>query len=318
MWRFIVKRCLIAIPVLFVITLLDFLFISLAPGDPLQAVLPQDDASNSTAIDQQYEDSGLNDPLPVQYVRWLGQVGKGQFGESFRTGKPAADAIAKALPNTLRLTLSAAAIALLIGIPLGILAALRERTWIDEILTLFSFIVTSIPSFFLALIAVFVFAVRYNWFPATGAQSFDKKGDLTDTIHHLLLPALVLGILQAPAYIRHLRGAMLETLQEEYVRTARSKGLSERVVIIRHVLRNAMMPVLTLIGLQIPGLVGSSLLVEQVFGWPGLGTLSIQSALFRDYPVFMGTALLYAVAVVAGSLITDLLYGIANPRVRYA
>ena len=317
MWKFILKRCLIAIPVLFVISILDFLFISLAPGDPLQAILPQGEATNA-AVDAEYERTGLNDPLPVQYVHWLGEVVQGNFGESFRSGKPATTAIMDALPNTLRLTLTAAAIALIIGIPLGVLAALRERSWLDEALTFVSFVVTSIPSFFLALIAVFVFAVRYNWFPATGAQSFDKKGDFTDAVHHLILPALVLGILQAPAYIRHLRGAMLETLQEEYVRTARSKGLSEKTVIVRHVLRNAMMPVLTLIGLQIPGLVGSSLLVEQVFGWPGLGTLSIQSALFRDYPVFMGTALLYALAVVVGSLVTDLLYAVANPRVRYA
>ncbi len=319
MWRFTTRRLLIAIPVLFVVSIIDFAFISLAPGDPLQAMLPQGESDRAAAqMAKQYQESGLNDSIPVRYVRWIGQLVQGNLGESFRTGKPVIDAIGTALPNTLRLTLTAAVIALAIGIPLGVISALREGSWFDEALTFLSFVVTSIPGFFLALIAVFLFAVRWRWFPATGANDYDKHGQFLDQIHHLILPACVLGILQAPGYMRHLRGAMLETLREDYVQTARAKGLTERAVIVRHVLRNALMPVLTLIGLQIPGLVGSSVLIEQVFGCPGLGTLSIQSALFRDYPVFMGTALLYACAVVISSTLTDVLYGLVNPRVRYA
>lgn len=318
MWRFSFRRLMIAIPVLLVVSVLDFAFIALAPGDPLQAILPQGDTGNLGYAEQQYEDLGLNDSIPVRYVRWLGEVAQGNLGESFRTGKPATEAIGDALPNTLRLTLTAATIALLVGIPLGVISALKEGSWLDEALTLISFFVTSIPSFFLALVAVFVFAVRLHWFPATGSQSFDQEGSVLDALHHLILPAAVLGILQAPGYIRHLRAAVLETLREDYVRTARSKGLAERTVVVRHVIRNALMPVLTLLGLQVPGLVGSSVLIEQVFAWPGLGQLSIQSALFRDYPVFMSTALLYAVAVVLSSTVTDIAYGLLNPRVRYA
>lgn len=316
MWRFAARRFLIAIPVLFVISVIDFLFISLAPGDPLQAILPQNDTDNIAGLEQLREKSGLNDSIPVRYVRWMSEMSEGNFGKSFRTGKPTIDAIGAALPNTLRLTLTATVIALVIGIPLGVISALKERTWIDEFLTFFSFVVTSIPSFFLALVGVFVFAVRFQWFPATGANAYDKQGQILDSLHHLILPALILGILQAPGYIRHLRGSILETLREDYVQTARAKGLKERTVIVRHVLRNALMPVLTLIGLHIPGLVGSSVLIEQVFAWPGLGTLSIQSALFRDYPVFMAVALIYAAAVVFSSTLTDITYALLNPRVR--
>ena len=317
MWRFAVRRLFLAIPVLIVVSILDFGFISLAPGDPLQAMLPQGDSNIVAAIDKERDAAGLNDSIPVRYFRWVGQLAQGNLGESFRTGAPTTEAIANALPNTLRLTLSATLIALLLGIPLGIISALKERSAIDEALTFFSFFIASIPSFFLALVGVFVFAVRLHWFPATGANSFDKEGNVLDSIHHLLLPALVLGLLQCPGYIRHLRGAVLETMREDYVQTARAKGLRERTVIVHHVLRNALMPVLTLLGLQIPGLVGSSVLIEQVFAWPGLGTLSINSALFRDYPVFMGTALLYAAAVVFSSTLTDIAYAVVNPRVRH-
>lgn len=318
MWKFIVRRILVAIPVLFVISVLDFGFIALAPGDPLQAMLPQGDTDVGAVTEEIYDETGLNDSIPIRYLRWVGELAQGNFGTSFRTGEPAFEAIATAVPNTIRLTLTAALIAIVIGIPLGIISALREGTFLDEALTLLAYTIASIPGFFLALIAVFVAAVKYHIFPATGAASFGDETGFLDSLHHLILPAMVLGILQTPGYIRHLRGSVLETMQEDYVRTARAKGLKESVVIVRHVLRNALMPVITIMGLQIPILVGGSVLIEQVFAWPGLGTLSIQSALFRDYPVFMGTALLYAVAVLVSSTVTDVAYAIVNPRVRYA
>jgi peptide/nickel transport system permease protein len=319
MGKYITRRLLIAIPVLFVITILDFAFIALAPGDPLQAMLPQGDGVTSDVGGELYEASGLNDSIPVRYVRWTSELLQGNLGTSFRTGEPAREAIAAAIPNTIKLTATAAAIAVLIGIPLGVLAALKVGTVVDEVLTFFCYTIASIPGFFLALVAVFVGAVRFHLFPATGAQSFGAgEGGFLDALHHLVLPAAILGILQTPGYIRHLRGSVLETMREDYVRTARSKGLAERQVIAGHVLRNALMPVITIMGLQLPILFGGSVLIEQVFAWPGLGTLSIQSALFRDYPVFMGTALIYALAVLASSIVTDVAYAVVNPRVRYA
>ncbi|HET8523544.1 MAG TPA: ABC transporter permease [Thermomicrobiales bacterium] len=318
MWKYASRRLLIAIPVLFVISVLDFGFINLAPGDPLQAMLPQGEAGGASSIESMYEKSGLRDSLPVRYVRWIGELAQGNFGKSYRSGEPVRTVIGRALPNTLLLTFSAMIIGLVIGIPLGIASALRERSFLDEVVTLFSFIFTAIPSFFLALLAVFVLAVRVHWFPATGMRSYTGPSGLSDLLHHLILPAMVLGVLQVPVYVRYMRGAILDVLGEDYIQTARAKGLRERTIIRRHTMPNALLPVVTIVGLRLPALVGSSVLVEQVFAWPGLGTLSINSALFRDYPVFMGTALLYAAAVLLSSIITDVAYALINPRIRYA
>lgn len=318
MWKYAARRLAIAIPVLFVISVLDFAFITLAPGDPLQALLPQGEGSgNREALDALYEESGLRDSAPIRYMRWITEMAKGNFGESYRTGGPVGSIIANALPNTLLLNGVAMVLALIIGLPLGILTALRERSFLDEAVTLLTFGFTAIPSFFLALIAVFFFAVRLHWFPATGMRSFDREGDPLDLIQHLILPATVLGLLHVPVYVRYMRGAILEALREDYVQTARAKGLHDSLIIWRHTLPNALLPVLTVFGLSLPALIGSSVLVEQVFAWPGLGTLSINSALYRDYPVFMGTALLYAGAVLLSTIVTDLAYAFVNPRIRY-
>lgn len=319
MWKYTIRRLLIALPVLFVISVVDFLFINLAPGDPLQALLtPGESVAATESLDEAYERAGLRDSLPVRYVRWIGQLVQGNFGDSFRTGEPVTTVVGRALPNTLLLTGTAMVLGVLLGVPLGIFSALRERNPIDIGLTFFSFIFTAIPGFFLALVAVFFFAVRLQWFPATGMRSFDRPGEFWDLVHHLILPASVLGILQVPVYVQHMRGSMLDVMGEDYVQTARSKGLSESAVVRRHSLPNALMPVLTILGLRLPALVGSSVLIERIFAWPGLGQLSINSALFRDYPVFMATALLYATVVLLSSIVTDLAYALVNPRIRYA
>jgi peptide/nickel transport system permease protein len=318
MWKYTVRRLLVALPVLFVISVVDFAFIHLAPGDPLQALLPAEAKSQSGELSDLYERSGLSDSIPVQYLRWLGELAQGNLGRSFRNSQPTTTLIGNALPNTLVLTGTAMILSLLLGVTLGILSGVRERSFLDEVVTLWSFLFTGIPSFFLALIAVFFFSVRLSWLPATGIHTYNRQGDLADLFHHLALPATVLGVLHAPVYIRYTRAAILDVLREDYTRTARAKGLSERSVIARHALPNALLPILTLVGLSLPGLIGSSVLVEQVFAWPGMGTLSIDSALFRDYPVFMGVALLYAAAVLISSIVTDLAYALVNPRIRYA
>jgi peptide/nickel transport system permease protein len=207
-------------------------------------------------------------------------------------------------------------IALVVGVPLGVYSGLRERSVVDEASGFFSYFFTAIPGFFLAIIAVFFFAVRLKWLPATGMNAYDKPGDPVDIAKHLILPALVLGLLSMPGYVRYTRTAVLDVMREDYIRTARAKGLRERVIIRRHILPNALLPLVTIIGLSLPGLIGSSVLIEQVFAWPGMGQLSINSALFRDYPVFMGSALLYALAVLVSSTVTDLVYALINPRIR--
>ena len=316
MWKYTARRSLIALVVLFIVSIVDFTFISLAPGDPLQAMLSPEAATNAGNLQAQYENAGLTGSIPVRYLRWVKKLTQGDFGTSFRTNKPVTTMIREVLPATLILTIAAKIIALAIGVPLGIFSGLRERSLVDEVGALFSFFFTAIPGFFLAIIAVFFFAVRLRWFPATGMQSYDKPGDPVDLAKHLILPALVLGLLSIPGYVRYTRTAVLDVLREDYIRTARAKGLREGTVILRHLLPNALMPLVTIIGLSLPGLIGSSVLIEQVFAWPGMGQLSINSALFRDYPVFMGSALLYALAVLISSTVTDLVYAVINPRIR--
>lgn len=316
MWKYAARRLLIAVVVLFAISILNFGFINLAPGDPLQALLPPE--APIGAVASFYEETGLNDSIPVRYVRWLGAITRGDLGKSFQNGQATTTLIARALPNTLVLTVSAMVLALLIGVPLGIFTALRERSFLDEFTTVWSFVFTSIPGFFLAILAVFFFAVKLHWFPTSGMYSYDKQGDLPDLLRHLVLPMTVLGLLHVPVYVRYVRASMLDVMGQDYVRTARAKGLRETAVTWRHTLPNALSPFITILGLSLPGLVGSSVLIEQVFAWPGLGTLSINSALYRDYPVFMGTSLLYAVAVLISNLATDLVYGVVDPRVRIA
>lgn len=316
MWKYTARRTLIAVVVLFIISIVDFTFINLAPGDPLQAMLSPEAATNPGNLQAQYEQAGLTGSIPARYVRWIKQMFEGNFGQSFRTNKPVTVVIREVLPATLLLTITAKIIALVVGVPLGVYSGLRERSFVDEASAFFSYFFTAIPGFFLAIIAVFFFAVRLRWFPASGMNAYDKPGDPIDMLKHLILPALVLGLLSIPAYVRYTRTAVLDVLREDYIRTARAKGLREGVVIRRHLLPNALMPLVTIIGLSLPGLIGSSVLIEQVFAWPGMGQLSINAALFRDYPVFMGTALLYALAVLVSSTLTDLAYALINPRIR--
>lgn len=317
MWKYATRRVLIGILVLFLISVLDFAFINFAPGDPLQAMLPPETATNGANLQNLYQQAGLTGSIPVRYLRWLNQVIHGNFGTSFRTNQAVTTMIRQVIPATLLLTVAAHILAILIGVPLGIASGLREQSRIDQLGTLFSFISTSIPSFFLAIVAVFVFAVHLGWFPATGMRAYGQSTSLLDLLHHLILPVAVLGVLSAPGYVRYTRTAILDVLGDDFIRTARAKGLSERRVIWRHILPNSLMPVITIIGLGIPSLFGSSILVEQVFAWPGMGLLSINSALFRDYPVFMGTALVYGVAVLVSSIATDLTYAVVDPRIRY-
>jgi peptide/nickel transport system permease protein len=316
MWKYTVRRLLIAAMVLFVISILDFAFINIAPGDPIQALLPPETTVGVAA--QRYEAAGLNASGPVRYVRWLQALAHGNLGKSFQSGQSTTQTIRETLPATLLLTGSAMLLALAIGVPLGIASALKERSWLDELTTIWSFTLTSIPGFFLALLAVFAFAVRLHWFPTSGMQSYDKPSDPVDLLRHLILPVTVLGLLHVPGYVRYVRASMLDVMRQDFIRTARSKGLRERAVTWRHTLPNALSPLITILGLSLPGLVGSSVLIEQVFAWPGMGQLSINAALYRDYPVFMGTSLLYAVAVLFSNLLADLIYAVADPRIRFA
>jgi peptide/nickel transport system permease protein len=317
MWKYALRRLLIALPVLFIISILDFTFINLAPGDPLQAILPPEAAVRADITQQLYHQAGLDESIPVRYVRWIVALAQGNLGTSFQTSQPTMSMIVSAIAPTLVLTVTALILALLIGVPLGVFSALNERSLLDEFVTLISYVFTAIPSFFLALIAVFLFAVQLHWFPANGMHQYDKMSDPLDLAKHLILPAVCLALLHVPGYARYARSSMLDVMRQDYIRTARAKGLHESAITWIHTLPNALSPIITILGLSLPGLIGGSVLIEQVFAWPGMGTQSISSALFRDYPVFMGVSLVYAFAVLISNLVADLCYALVDPRIRY-
>jgi peptide/nickel transport system permease protein len=316
MGKYVLRRLLIALVVLIAISMLDFGFINLAPGDPLQALLPPEVLHGSVA--KLYEESGLTDSIPVRYLRWLNAVARGNLGTSFQTGEPTTTLIARTLPRTLLLTGSALTLAILLGVPLGILSALKYRSFLDEVMTVWSFVFTSIPGFFLALLAVFFFAVRLHWFPTGGIHAYDKEGNLVDLLHHLALPMVVLGLLQAPVFVRYVRASMLEVMRQDYIRTARAKGLAEWSVIARHALRNALIPTVTLIGLQVGAILEGAFITETIFAWPGVGRLAVQSIGSRDYPVTQAVVLMAVFAVMIANLMVDIAYAYLDPRINYA
>jgi len=305
MTTYIARRLLAVIPTLLGVLLTVSLMVRLAPGDPAQ-LLAGEFATPETLADIRQR-FGLDQPWHVQLGLYAANVVRGDLGQSVRTRKPVAYELRQYFPNTLRLTLGAMLVALLIGIPAGIIAATRPGTIFDLLAMLGALIGVSMPVFWFGLMAILIFSVQLGWFPVAG----------TGTLWHLVLPAITLGTSTAAILARMTRSAMLEVLSQDYIRTARAKGLAGRVVIFKHALRNALIPVVTITGLQFGGLLEGAVITETVFAWPGIGQLLVGSILARDYPVVQGAVLLIAVAFILINLIVDLLYGAIDPRIRY-
>lgn len=315
MVQYLLRRILIAIPVLFGVTVFTFFIINLAPGNPVDAFV--DPSATAADIALKKQQLGLNDPMWVQYIRWMGQLIHGNFGFSYATREPVTNMLAMRMGPTLLLMGTSLIIAYLIAIPVGILSATRQYSWVDYLTTSFSFLGVSIPHFFLGLGAIYVFAVQLDVLPTGGMNTLGAEGGLSDTIMHLILPALVLGTGIAGNMVRYVRSSMLDVLGKDYLRTARAKGLREFVVTNKHALRNALIPIITIIGMDIPLLIGGAVVTEQVFQWPGLGQLTIQSIGSRDYSTLMALNFIAAIAVLGSNLITDILYSVADPRIKY-
>jgi peptide/nickel transport system permease protein len=320
MGRYILRRIAIGIPVLFGITLVTYLIVSLAPGDPVSAMVDPEQAAvmGPDWMDQQRAELGLDKPLPVRYGIWLKEVATGNLGFSYSDRQPVGDKISERIWPTLKLMLTVQLLALCIGVPIGVLSAIRQYSLLDYIATVFGFATISIPAFFLALAAIYVFAIKLRWLPSAGMATIGQPPSFVDSAKHLILPAVVLGLGQAAPLIRYARSSMLETVRQDYVRVARAKGLSERVVISRHALRNALIPLVTVVALSLPQLLGGTVIIEQVFSWPGMGTLAIKAVRARDYPTIMAINLLGAVLVLVSSLIADVIYAWVDPRISYS
>lgn len=321
MGRFILRRVIQMIPLMIGITLITFLLANAVPGSPV-ANIAFNPTINQEDVRRIEEQLGLNEPLHTRYFVWLGNLVQGDFGLSLLNQRSVLDTILERLPNTLLLTGTALILSLLFSIPVGVYSAVRRNSAFDNSATAASVAGFSMPTFWLGLMMILIFAVKareWGWpitFPAGGAENLRGGGDLMDRIHHLILPAATLAFVQTAAWTRYIRSQMLEVLNQDYMRTAKAKGLRERVVIFRHGLRNAVLPLVTLLGIAIPDLFGGSLIIEQIFNWPGIGRLAFNSAIGKDYTMVMGIVVFVGFLVIVGNLVADVVYGLLDPRIR--
>jgi peptide/nickel transport system permease protein len=318
---YVLRRILISIPVLLGITIIGYVALSLAPGDPLLARLAPEQLQqiqrNPELLEQRRHELGLDQPVPIRYAIWLSGAIRGDFGYSIQSHRPIAEEISKRIPVTLALMGSAIAIALLVGIPFGIFSSLRQYSRADYGLTTFTMLMSSTPTFVLGLGGIYLFAVWLHVLPSGGIQTLGRPESVADFIWHIILPASVLGLASAAPLLRYTRAAMLEVLNSDYVVTARSKGLVPRTVILRHAFRNSLIPVITVIGLLLPELVGGAVITEQIFAWPGMGQLAVRAARDRDASLMMGVMLVVGIAVLATNILVDVLYARIDPRIRF-
>ena len=320
MIRFVLRRVLSAVPMLFGLLTITFFIIRLAPGDPVSMYIQSD-------VDPQYAENlrvalGLSDPLPVQYVKWLKGTLTGELGMSFSKHAEVGDILLDTIPNTVLLTAVALLFNFLVGIVIGIITALKRGSTLDHSVNISALFVYSMPEFWLGLMLILGVSLHLGILPASGMHSPMAKylslpSYVWDVIEHMILPVFVLGVASAAATGRYMRGSLLEVINQDYIRTARAKGLSEVLVIGKHALRNALIPIITLLGLSLPFLLGGAVIVETVFAWPGMGKLTIDAIFSRDYPLIIACTMVSGVMVILGNLVADLLYALIDPRIRY-
>nr|WP_278253158.1 ABC transporter permease [Bordetella petrii] len=311
--RYLLNRLVGLVAVMFLVATIVFVILRLTPGDPAAVMLgPQ---ASQQDIDTLRARLGLDQPLPMQYATWLGQLARGDLGQSIFLDKPVLAALADRAEPTFWLTLMSLAIASAIALPVGILSAVRRGTALDQSVVTFSMFTSSVPSFWLGLLLMQIFSVKLGWLPVAGYGGPDAS--IATRLSHLVLPAIVLGLVNSALITRFIRASMLDVLRDDYVRTARAKGLPERKVILKHAARNALIPILTVLGLTTALLVSGAVVTETVFGLPGVGSLVVSAVLRRDYPVIQGALLVIAAIYVLINLFIDLLYLLVDPRVRY-
>lgn len=316
MGAYVIRRLVGLIPVLLGITLVVFFLMQLLPGDVAQAMLgltarPED-------VERLRQALGLNEPIYIQYLKWLSHVLRGDFGISLQQRTEVLPFILERFKNTLILTVAATIISLLIGLPTGIISATRQYSIFDRVSMIIALFGNSMPAFWLGLMSILIFSLRLGWFPTGGMYPVVGDETFAELIRHLVLPAVTLGAASAAITARITRSSMLEVIRQDYVRTARAKGLNERAVLTGHTLKNALLPILTVISFQFGFLLGGAVLTETVFSWPGIGLALYNAISFRDYPIVQGGVLVVAVSFVIVNLITDLLYSLIDPRIRYS
>lgn len=322
MLAYLIKRIAMLVPLMLGITLITFTVIHLAPGEPVDMQMAMNPKVGKEARDRLTKFYGLDKPLPVQYVSWLKKLVQLDLGRSFSSdNRPVLDKIKERLPITLSLNIIALLLEFGLAIPIGVMAAVYRDTWLDKGITVFVFLGFAVPTFWLALLLMYFFGVKVNWLPISGLhtlgyESYSWLGRVWDLAKHLVLPVAVASFGSLAGVSRYMRSAMLGVIDQDYITTARAKGLSERVVIWKHALRNALLPLITLAGFSIPGLIGGSVIFETIFAIPGMGQLFYQGVMSRDYPVVMGILVIGAGLTLIGNLVADVSYALADPRIR--
>ena len=315
--QYFLRRLLINIPVLLAVTVVIFTLINLAPGDPIDFFVNEETGiyrEDLTALEEKF---GLNQPAYLRYFKWLANIAQGNLGFRFKNGDDVAEVLAERLQRTLLLMGAAMAIAIIGGVLLGVFIGLRQYSFWDFSLTGLSFVGISMPAFIAGIFGLYIFSVKLGWFPSGGMRSVGSEPSTLDLLHHLILPACTLALLELATFMRYTRFSMLEVKQADYIRTARAKGIKERLITWRHTVRNAVLPVVTMIGYRLPTLVAGALFTETIYSWPGMGSLFVDAVLVRDYPMVMGIMLVVAIAVLLVNLLTDMVYALVDPRIRY-
>ncbi len=313
MAKYIAKRLLYGLITLLGITIIDFILMNLV-GNPID-ILASNPKVSEGALKVRAHELGLDRPAWQQYFIWIGQILHGNFGFSYKTYQPVSQMILSHLFPTLILMGTALAVSMVIAVVFGIYSAVHVHTKRDYSIVFLAFLGQSVPGFFLALVLIYFFSVRLGWLPSSGMRNLNDPGDGVQ-LRYLILPATVLALSEAGNNIRYIRSAMLEILNQDYLRTVKGKGVGRRILIYRHALRNALIPIVTVFGMEIPGLFGGSVILEQIFSWPGLGLMTMNAILQRDYPVIMATCLLSAVVVLLANIVTDILYAVVDPTVK--
>ncbi len=323
MSSYLARRFLQMLPLLIGISIINFAIMHLAPGDPVNLLTER----NATAEDRARIRAiyGLDDPIYVQYFRWLTQILRGDFGKSFVDGQPVIKSILERLPYTIYLNLVTILIIYAIAIPVGILSALKQYSWFDHAVTFMAFIGQAMPAFFFGLLLIYAFGLKLDWLPIAGIGTIGVNvrtagfwPTVLDRTKYIIMPAIVVSFGSIASVARYMRSSMLEVIRQDYVRTARAKGLPEKIVTVKHALRNALLPIVTLVGGELPALFGGLVVIESIFSWPGVGLLSMRAIFQRDYQIVMAMNMLGATLMVLGNLLADILYVVVDPRIKYS
>ncbi len=319
MRTYILRRIAISIPILLGLTVVTFVFTELMPGDFVDALVPPTAivAYTPAQLQAMRETYGLNKPAYERYFIWLRELARGNLGHSLISGAPVRDEILERLPATLQLTATSLLFGIIVGTILGIIAAVKQYTWIDQLLTILGFFWISTPGFVFAIGGIYLLSLKLPLFPTSGITNYGESASFLSRIHHMILPAAVLGLGSVASFMRYTRGSMLDVIRQDYITVARAKGLGEKAILLTHALRNALIPMITIIGLDIPYLIGGTVIIEFIFAWPGMGTYSLGAISARDYPVIMGVNFIIALVVLLSNLLTDIAYAFVDPRIRY-